>query len=278
MLSQRTPNDDEQGVTRRPGDAPERGAASGCRRRRKGIQEPPGGALDRQSDDAMRGQPAAGEGLALGRQATEARHGFAAFEREFRLPAQAMRRRHLGRRRRGRQRGDQHRVARRPRGRRLRRPVRAAPALAPVPRLGGPRRRLRLEAEDEEARRGHGVAARPAALAGVVHRDGPLGHPAEREGAEDPLPRRRRPVRVQQAQPGPAGAHDEVRPRGQDPAQRRRAGVAAAAERHAARPPGGPVETPGAAPVGEPEVRGAAGDRVVGGVQSVATSACRRGR
>src|SRR5688500_3290275 len=75
-------NDDEQCVTQRLGDAPERGAASGGRRRRKGIQELPGGVLDQQSDDEMREQPAAGEGLALGRQATEAQHGFEAFERE----------------------------------------------------------------------------------------------------------------------------------------------------------------------------------------------------
>src|SRR5688572_31139303 len=34
--------------------------------------ELPGGVLDQQSDDEMREQPAAGEGLALGRQATEA--------------------------------------------------------------------------------------------------------------------------------------------------------------------------------------------------------------
>ena len=74
--AQRTPNGDEQGVTQRPGDAPERGAASGGRRRRKGFQEPPGGVLDQQGDDEMREQPAAGEGLALGRQATEAQHGF----------------------------------------------------------------------------------------------------------------------------------------------------------------------------------------------------------
>src|SRR5918998_5666711 len=81
--AQHAPDDDEQGVTQRLGDAPERGAASGRRRRRKGLQERPGGVLDQQSDDEMREQPAAGEGLALGRQATEAQHGFEAFEGEF---------------------------------------------------------------------------------------------------------------------------------------------------------------------------------------------------
>src|SRR5918997_899151 len=81
--AQHTPDDDEQGVTQRLGDAPERGAASGRRRRRKGIQELPGGVLDQQSDDEMREQPAAGEGLALGRQPTEAQRSFEPFEREF---------------------------------------------------------------------------------------------------------------------------------------------------------------------------------------------------
>src|ERR671916_2174532 len=78
--AQHTPDDDEQGVTHRLGDAPERGAASGRRRRGKAIQERPGGVLDQQGGDEMREQPAAGEGLALGRQATEAQHGFEAFE------------------------------------------------------------------------------------------------------------------------------------------------------------------------------------------------------
>src|ERR671911_3022139 len=87
--AQHPPNGDEHGVTQGLGDAPERGAASGCRRRRKGFQELPGGVLDQQSDDEMREQPAAGEGLALGRRATEARHGLEAFEREFHLPTQA---------------------------------------------------------------------------------------------------------------------------------------------------------------------------------------------
>src|ERR671917_2938017 len=100
--AQQPPNSDEQGVTQRLGDAPERGAASGCRRRRrKGIQELPGGVLDQQSEDEMREQPAAGEGLTLGRQSTEAQQGFEALERQFHLPTQAIRRQHLGRRHRG---------------------------------------------------------------------------------------------------------------------------------------------------------------------------------
>src|SRR4028118_600239 len=82
--AQHPPNGDEQGVTQDLGDAPERGAASGRRRRRrrrKGIQELRGGVLDQQSEDEMREQPAAGEGLALGRQSTEAQQGFEALER-----------------------------------------------------------------------------------------------------------------------------------------------------------------------------------------------------
>src|SRR3954454_9655514 len=77
--AQRPPNADEQGVTQRLGDAPERGAAARRRRRRTGIQEVPGGVLDQQSGDEMREQPAAGEGLALGRKSAEAQHGFEAF-------------------------------------------------------------------------------------------------------------------------------------------------------------------------------------------------------
>src|ERR671916_1670779 len=96
--AQHTPDDDEKGVTQRLGDAPERGAASGSRRRSTGIQERPGGVLDRQGDDEMRERPAAGEGLALGRQATEAQQGLEASERELHLPSQAMRPQHLGRR------------------------------------------------------------------------------------------------------------------------------------------------------------------------------------
>src|SRR5215210_709801 len=81
--AQHPPNGDEQGVTQRLGDAPERGAAPGRRRRRrKGIQELPGGVLDQQSEDEMREQPAAGERLALGRQPTEAQQGFEALERQ----------------------------------------------------------------------------------------------------------------------------------------------------------------------------------------------------
>src|ERR687898_3509637 len=84
--AQHPPDGDEQGVTQRLGDAPERGAASRRRRRqRKGIQELPGGVLDQQSEDEMREQPAAGEGLALGRQSTEAQQGSEALEREFHL-------------------------------------------------------------------------------------------------------------------------------------------------------------------------------------------------
>src|ERR687893_474003 len=101
--AQYPPDGDEQGVTQRLGDAPERGAASRRRRRRrrrrrKGIQELPGGVLDQQSEDEMREQPAAGEGLALGRQSTEAQQGFEALERQFHLPTQAIRLQHLGRR------------------------------------------------------------------------------------------------------------------------------------------------------------------------------------
>src|SRR5215218_6727801 len=83
--AQQPPNGDEQGVTQRLGDAPKRGAASGRRRRRRrrGIQELPGGVLDQQSEDEVREQPAAGEGLALGRQSTEAQQGFEALERQF---------------------------------------------------------------------------------------------------------------------------------------------------------------------------------------------------
>src|SRR4028118_926315 len=64
--AQHTPDDDEQGVTHRLGDAPERGAASGRRRRlrRKGLQELPGGVLDQPSEDAAREPRAAGGGRA----------------------------------------------------------------------------------------------------------------------------------------------------------------------------------------------------------------------
>jgi hypothetical protein len=88
--AQHTPNGDEQGVTQRLGDAPERGAASGRHRRREGIQELPGGVLDQQSDDEMREQPAAGERLAPRGQAVEAEQAFQALEREFHLPTQAI--------------------------------------------------------------------------------------------------------------------------------------------------------------------------------------------
>jgi hypothetical protein len=55
--------------------------------------------------------------------------------------------------------------------------MRAAPVLPAVLRLGCPRRCRRRAARHDQARRAHGLAARLAALAGVVDRDRPLiGH------------------------------------------------------------------------------------------------------
>ncbi len=242
------------------------------------VQERPGGVLDQQGEDEVGEQPSAGERLALRRQPVEPEQAFEPLEGKFHLPAQAVRPQHLSCGHCGGQRGDQHQVAGRPHGERLQRPVRAAPVLPAVLRFGGPRRRLRREAEDDEARREHRVAARLAALAGVVHRDRPLGDLADRQVAEDPLPGQRRPVRAQQAQPGPAGADDEVGPGRQELPQRRRAGIATVAERHVACLPGGAPEALGGALVGEVEIGEAAGDRVVGGVQPPPRQRAARGR
>jgi hypothetical protein len=141
------------------------------------------------------------------------------------------------------------------------------PVLAAYGR-GRPLRRLRREAEDDEACGERRLAAGPAALPGVVDRDRPVGDLAGCQGFEDRLPGHRCSVRVEQAQPGPTGPHDDIGPGRQNLPQRRRAGVAALAQCHVAGPPSRAPEALGAPVVGQLEAGEAAGHRVVGRVQS----------
>jgi hypothetical protein len=102
----------------------------------------------------------------------------------------------------------------------------------------------------------------------VHDRDRPLGGLAGGEEIEDRLPVRRFPVPGEQAQPRPAGPHDDIGAAVQEAPQRRRAGVAAVAHGDVARSERGTTEPLRAAAVGRFERAEAAGRRLAGRVQA----------
>jgi hypothetical protein len=102
----------------------------------------------------------------------------------------------------------------------------------------------------------------------VHDRDRPLGGLARGEEIEDLLPAHRIPVLCEQAQPRPAGPHDEIGAAVQDAPQRRRAGVAAVAHCDVTRSELSTTDPLRAAPVSQFESAEAAGRRVVDRVQA----------